>query len=140
MAKEEQELSIEDKNKLESIDKTLKDILKWTRFANISKLKEILEGELDSDEKKLAYENTDGENGLREVAVASGPPQDTIYGWWQKWFRLGLATESLSYKGRIMKIVSLEDVGIKVPKKKAATSSEATPERQGQSNQSTKTE
>jgi len=126
MAEEEQELSKEDEDKLESIDKTLKEILKWTRFANISKLKETLEAELDSNEKKLAYENTDGENGLKEVAVASGAPQDTIYGWWQKWFRLGLATESISYKGRMIKIVSLEDVGIKVPKKKTAPATSET--------------
>jgi len=120
MSEGEEELSKEDEKRLESIDKTLREILKWTRFANISKLKEILEAELDTDEKKLAYENTDGTNGLKEIEAASGAPQQTVYNWWQKWFRLGLVTESEERKGRMMKIVSLEDVGIKVPKRMTA--------------------
>jgi hypothetical protein len=115
--KERKDLPNEDENKLESIDKTLREILKWTRFANISKLEEILEKELDTDEKKLAYDNTDSTNGLKELASISGAPQDTIYTWWQKWFRLGLVIESETRKGRMMRIVSLDDVGIKVPKR-----------------------
>jgi len=104
-------------DKLSSIDSTLKEILKWTRFANISNLKEMLEKELNNDEKKLAYENSDGVRSLDEVEVESGAPRDTIYGWWQKWSRLGLVTESESRRGRMLKIVSLEDVGIKLPKR-----------------------
>lgn len=113
----EVELPKELEEKIDSIESTLNEILKWTRFANISKLKEILEAELDTDEKKLAYESTDGENGIKEVAAASGTPQDTVYKWWQKWSRLGLVIESETRKGRMAKIVSLDDVGIKVPKK-----------------------
>jgi hypothetical protein len=117
MPEGEEELPKKDENKLESIDKTLREILTWTRFANITKLKEILEKELDTDEKKLVYENTDGANGLKELASISGALQDTIYYWWQKWFRLGLVIESETRKGRMMKIVSLDDVGIRVPKR-----------------------
>lgn len=117
MPEGEEELSKEDENKLESIDRTLKEILKWTRFANVSKLKEILEKELDTDEKKLAYESRDGVNGLKEVTTASGAPLPTVGTWWQKWFLLGLISESETGKGRMMKIVSLDDVGIKVPKR-----------------------
>ena len=58
-----------------------------------------------------------GVNGLKEVGMASGASQDTIYSWWQKWFRLGLVAESDERKGRMMRIVSLDDVGIKIPKK-----------------------
>jgi hypothetical protein len=105
-------------DELGSIHQTLKEILRWIRFANISKLKETLDKELDIDEKKLAYDNSDGINGVKEVAQASGAPQDTVYSWWQKWFRLGLVVESETRKGRMVKIVSLDDVGIKLPKKK----------------------
>jgi hypothetical protein len=108
--------------KIDSIENTLLEILKWTRFANIAKLKEILEKELETDQKKLAYESTDGINGTKEVALVSAAPQDTVYGWWQKWSRLGLVIESETRKGRMTKIVSLDDVGIKIPKK-AKTSS-----------------
>ncbi len=121
MTNGEEGLPKQDENKLASIEKTLREILKWTRFANISKLKDTLEKELESDEKKLAYENSDGVNGLKELASVSGAPQDTVYGWWQKWFRQGLVVESEERKGRMMKIVSLDDVGIKIPKKAKST-------------------
>ncbi len=106
-------------DRLESMDKTLRELLKWTRFANIGKLKEMLEATLDSAEKKIAFESTDGVRTSKEVAATCDTPEDTVYGWWQKWFRLGLVVESESRKGRMTKIVSLDDVGIKVPKKTA---------------------
>lgn len=124
-------LATEGESKLDSIDRTLREILKWTRFANISKLKETLEKELATDEKKIAFENSDGVNGLKELTAASGAPQDTIYGWWQKWFRLGLVIESEERKGRMMRIVSLDDIGMKIPKKlKVSPSPETTPKQQ----------
>jgi hypothetical protein len=107
----------EAEKKLDSMDRTLQEILKWTRFANISKLKETLETELDTDEKRLAYENSDGTRGIEEVATVSGTPRDTVYSWWQKWFRLGIVVDSEARKGRIARIVSLDDLGIKIPKK-----------------------
>jgi hypothetical protein len=102
---------------LTDVRSTLREILKWIRFANTSKLKEILETELDTDEKKLAFENSDGINGLKEVSMASGTPQDTVYSWWQKWYRMGLVVDSETRKGRMMKIASIDEVGLKVPKK-----------------------
>jgi hypothetical protein len=115
------ELPKEFKEKIDSIEATLREILKWTRFSNISRLKGTLEKELDTDEKKLAFENSDGTRILNDVAAASGAPRDTVYGWWQKWFRLGLVVESETRKGRLAKIVSLDDVGIKIPKKAKST-------------------
>jgi len=100
------------------VGETLKKILMWTRFANISKLKEVLEKELDDNQKKLAFENSDGENGLKELSTISGVPYATVGSWWQKWFRLGLVVESETRKGRMMKIASLDDIGIKSPQRK----------------------
>jgi hypothetical protein len=141
MLEGEEELSKEDENELKSIDRTLKEILKWTRFANIAKLREVLQVELDSDEKKLAFENSDGVNGLKELSEISGAPQDTIYGWWQKWFRLGFVTESEARKGRMMKIVSLDDVGIKIPRKPSVTQIPQTTQlQQSETGQPTQTE
>jgi transposase len=76
----------------------------------------VLTFELDSDEKKLAFENTDGMKGIKEIAQACGAPQDTVYGWWKKWSRLGILEPSESREGRLVKICSLEDLGIKIPK------------------------
>ena len=101
---------------LESIDKTLKEILKWTRFANLSKLKEVLTAELDAEAKKLVYEASDGSKGLRDVATECGVPWNTVHGWWEQWFRMGIVVESDTRKGRMVKIVSLVDLGMKLPK------------------------
>lgn len=111
------ELLIEIRDTIKSVNIVLQEILRWTRFANISKLRETLLTELDSDEKKLAYDNSDGEKSLKEIAKISSAPTQTIHNWWQKWLHLGLVVESEKYKGRMKKIISLEDVGIKVPLK-----------------------
>lgn len=118
----------ENVDRLESIDRTLRELLTWTRFANMEKLKEILKKELDDDHKKLAYENSDGSNGQKEVSALCGAPISTVGKWWPKWFHRGLVTESETRKGRMMKIVSLEDVGIEVPKRSAATPATEAPE------------
>jgi len=112
----ENELLAKILTKVESTDETMREMLKWTRFANFSKLRETLETELDTDEKKIAYDDSDGANGLKELAALSHAPQDTIYSWWQRWFRLGLVTESETRKGRMKKIVSLDDVGLSATK------------------------
>jgi hypothetical protein len=111
-------------DKLDEMNSTLKEILKWTRFANISKLKEVLEHELDDDQKKLAYDNSDGKNGLREISAICGAHFRTLGGWWEKWNRLGLVTESETRKGRMMKIATLDEIGIKVPKKAKSVQTE----------------
>jgi hypothetical protein len=113
----------EDENKLDSMNRTLQEILKWTRFANITKVKETLENELDTDEKKLAYENSNGENTLKDLVPLCGAPYGTITNWWPRWYRMGIMTESESRKGRMKKIISLQDIGISVPK--VAKSSQA---------------
>lgn len=103
-------------DKLDRNETILRDIARWLRFQNTSKLKEVLLVELDTDEKKLAFESTDGKKGLRKVASMSGAPQDTVYGWWKKWFNIGILEPSEIRKGRLRKICSLEYVGITVPK------------------------
>lgn len=102
--------------KLDEHEKILRDIGRWLRFQNIGKLKEILEAELDTDEKKVVFENTDGEKGIRDISGVSRTPPKTVYNWWQKWFRLGIVEPSEAYQGRLKKICSLDDVGINIPK------------------------
>lgn len=113
----EESILKEIRDKLDENQKLLREIARWSRFQNVSKLKEVLTDELDSNEKKLAFENTDGMKGINEIAQACGAPQDTVYGWWKKWSRLGILEPSESREGRLAKICSLEDVGIKIPKK-----------------------
>lgn len=102
--------------RLDVIQVTLQDILKWSRFQNLPRLRQIFEQQLDSDEKKLAFENTDGEKGYREVAKDSGVPAGTMQYWWNRWYTLGILEPSGTWKGRLKKICSLSDVGIEIPK------------------------
>lgn len=130
---EKEEILKEIRIKMVENQKLLREIARWSRFQNIGRLKDVLVVELDSDEKKLAFENTNGMKGIKEIAQASGAPRDTVYSWWQKWSRLGILEPSESREGRLAKICSLEDVGIKVPKTvgpkdKTTVTKEAVPE------------
>jgi len=125
-----EELPKELKEKINSIENTLQEILKWTRFANISKLKEILVNELDTDEKKLAYENSDGENTVKELVTLSGAPYGTIVTWWPRWYRMGIMAESQTRKGRMKKIIALSDIGISFPKKTKTGTPDITQEKE----------
>lgn len=112
------ELPKEFQEKIDSIENILRELLAWTRFASIPQLRATLEKELDTDEKKLAYENSDGENTLKDIVPLSGAPYGTITNWWPRWYRIGILTESETRKGRMKKIVSLSAVGIDIPKNK----------------------
>lgn len=103
--------------RIDSLESILQETLVYTKFANLTKLRETLDKELNTEEKKLAFENTNGTNGLKELSVISGAPEDTIYSWWQRWLRLGLVKEGQKHKGRMTKIIALDDIGIKIPKK-----------------------
>ena len=102
--------------KLDMLNSTLKEILKWSRFQNLPKLKEVLEKELDDQSKKLVFENTDGQKSMRQVSVESAVPIPTIQGWWNRWYNLGILEPSETWRGRLRRICSLRDVGIEMPK------------------------
>lgn len=105
-------------DRLGAMHETLRELLKWLRFENLPRLKEVLEAELEDPRKKLAYEATDGTRALREIQEASGVPARTVLDWWRRWYNLGIVEESGVRKGRMGRIVSLEDVGIGLPKEK----------------------
>jgi len=102
--------------KLDMLNSTLKEILKWSRFQNLPKLKEVLEKELDDQSKKLVFENTDGQKSMRQVSTESAVPVPTIQGWWNRWYNLGILEPSETWRGRLKRICSLRDVGIEMPK------------------------
>lgn len=102
--------------KLNLVNLTLKEILKWSRFQNLPRLREVLEKELDDQSKKLAYDNTDGQKSMRQVSSEANVPVPTIQGWWNRWYNLGILEPSEAYRGRLKKICSLKDVGIEMPK------------------------
>lgn len=101
---------------LAAIQSSIKDMAKWLRFQNLPNLKQLLHDELSDDAKKLAYENTDGTKGLREVGEMSGVPVPTVQSWWSRWYNLGIVDESPTRKGRMERLCSLRDIGIDVPR------------------------
>lgn len=102
--------------KLNLVNLTLKEILKWSRFQNLPRLREVLEKELDDQSKKLAYDNTDGQKSMRQVSSEANVPVPTIQVWWNRWYNLGILEPSEAYRGRLKKICSPKDVGIEMPK------------------------
>jgi hypothetical protein len=100
---------------LDRIEQRLKSLERWLRFANMDKLRSILEIELNEDRKKLVYEYSDGSRGYRDVGELSGVPAPTIQTWWIRWFSMGIMEASPSRSGRVQRICSLKDVGIDLP-------------------------
>jgi transposase len=93
----------------------LREILRWSRFGNFSKLRQILLDTLETDVEKLVYEFTDGERSRYDIAKEIGIPDSTVRNWWESWYNLGILEPSGKRKGRPQKIMSLEDMGIEVP-------------------------
>lgn len=104
---------------------TLKEILKWVRFSGMKEVKAILESTLDTDQKKIAYQTSDGTRGTREVAsIARYASKSTIETLWKKWRRMGLG-ETFQVMGggeRFRRSFDLEDLGIEVPPIQQSTS------------------
>lgn len=98
----------------------LKEILKWTKFEGMQKIKQVLENTLDSDPKKLVYESSNGLSSP-EVAKIAGVDDSTVRDYWKDWAILGIAEIHPNFKKRYRRIFSLEEVGIEVPNPKGAS-------------------
>src|SRR6266487_516533 len=84
----------------------------------MKEVKASLESALDNDQKRTAYQASDG-RGTREVAaIACYGSKSTVEVLWKKWRRLGLG-ESFQVMGggeRFKRSFDLEDFDIEVPK------------------------
>jgi len=98
----------------------LTEILKWIKFAGMREVKEVLNSVLDTDQKKLVYQVSDGGKGMIEVGKTAGISSTaTISRYWKSWLKLGLG-ENVSVKGgeRFRRSFDLEDFGIEVSQPK----------------------
>lgn len=101
----------------ERIVDLLKEILKWTRFQGMLRVKDVLLDTLKKDEEKIAYESSDGRRGSREVAKLAGVSHQTVVNYWKKWATLGIVEPIKAPGGiRYKRSFSLSDFGIEVPK------------------------
>lgn len=110
----------------QEIKNILREILKWTKFQGMQKVKQVLETILDTDTKKLVYELSNGISSPK-IAKVVGVDQTTIRDYWKDWAVLGTVEVHPDYKKRYRRVFSLEEVGIKVPevKENAETKEEA---------------
>ena len=93
-----------------------KEILKWVKFSILGKVKEDLESILDNDNKKIAYDMSDGEKSSRIIARTVSLTHGTISKWWQLWYKIGIAEPIAVQRGfRARKVFDLDEFGISVP-------------------------
>ena len=81
-------------NRLSRIEDLLKQAVLWIKIGNLRSLRELLVAELDSKEKMMVYELSDGINTQQEIANRAGVSRSTVSYNWQKWLGLGLVAES----------------------------------------------
>ncbi|MGA2682013.1 MAG: hypothetical protein ABSF44_09470 [Candidatus Bathyarchaeia archaeon] len=111
MSSDELELGV-----LRNIEAKLDQLLKWTRFASLQQLRDLLIQNLTNDRELLVYELSDGERTTREIArLASIGSIATIVRYWEKWSKLGIVEPSQKRQGRYQHFCSLEEVGISIP-------------------------
>ena len=105
-------------NEDKDIKDLLKELLKWTKFEGMQKVKQVLEDTLDSDVKKMTYELSNGLSSP-EIAQAVGLDSSTVRDYWKDWAIIGIVEIHTEFKKRYRRIFSLREVGIEVPKTKA---------------------
>lgn len=95
--------------------KLLREILRWIRFTGTKEARSILWTTLDTDQKKIAYQASNGARGTREVArVAKYGSKSTVESLWKTWRSLGLG-ESAGVMGpgeRFKRSFDLEELGL----------------------------
>ncbi len=97
--------------------KLLREILKWNKFAGMNQVQSVLETTLNTPEKRLAYQLSDGSKGTIEVGKLSKVGSySKVSSLWKEWKRRGLG-DSLSVQGgdRFKRTFDLEDFGIESP-------------------------
>ena len=101
---------------LREIASTLIELLKWSRFAGMQQLRNVLAQNLKTDAEMLVYELSDGSRGTREVAKLAGiGSNSTVAAHWKKWNKIGIVEPSKKFPGRYQRICSLEEVGLTAP-------------------------
>lgn len=93
----------------------LTELLAWTKLEARPRVAARLAEMLDSREKKMVYQCSDGTRGVREISEMTGVDKNTVSNWWGEWDALGVMEQATTRKGRRQRLVSLEDVGIEPP-------------------------
>lgn len=111
----------EEANLLKQIREELREMKFWLKLSGLPTLRRILIENLRDDVDKLVYELSDGIKSTREIAgelerMGKEITHATVSNMWKRWAITGLVEPSERYQGRYSKIISLESVGIEIPK------------------------
>ena len=93
----------------------LSQLLAWIKLEARPRAAARLADILDSDEKKLVYQYSDGTRGVREVGDITGVDKNAVLTWWKDWDKRGIMEQATAWKGRRQRLISLEELGIEVP-------------------------
>jgi hypothetical protein len=107
---------------LEKSQETLEEIVGWLRLDGADKVKKLLEGTLDSQEKILMYYLSDGKSN-KVIGDMCGVDPKTVSNNCRTWHRLGLMKSQPLQEGKYKyyKNFNLEDFGIKIPELKSVS-------------------
>lgn len=102
--------------KLNEVKELLQEMLKWIKFSGIREVRTVLMGVLDTEQKRLIYNLSDGERGSIEIGKKAGVGHSTVTRYWDSWKRLGIV-EPIPVRGglRYKKLFELEDFGFAIP-------------------------
>ena len=95
----------------------IEELIKWTKLIAKPRIRELIIQNLESELEFAIYELSDGFNSTRDITkiISRAVSHATVSNYWQKWFKLGILEPSTNYKGRYVKICSLEELGITTP-------------------------
>lgn len=101
---------------LEEIAASLREVLLLTRIVAYPSVKQTLETVLDSPEKRLVYDATDGQRSTRAIEKATGVNARKVSQWGQEWEQIGIVAQSRTsdIKGRREKLFDLASFGLVV--------------------------
>src|SRR5437870_528410 len=95
----------------------LREILKWIRFSGMKEVKSTLLSALDTSQKRLIYQLSDGEKGSVEISRAAGVSDWTVRNYWKTWAQMGLVEPLRAGRGdRFKRAFDLDDFGLLVTK------------------------
>lgn len=102
---------------LSDIRDSIKESSKWTKFAGMKEVKQILEIQLPDESKKQIYQLSDGKKGTQEIAkMVGGISHMSIANYWKFWEKAGLGEPVTAMGGkRFKRSFDLNDFGIKIP-------------------------
>jgi len=99
---------------LQDISYSLQQIVKLLRVVSYPTIKQILENNLDTPEKRAVYNLLDGTRGVKAIQEQTGVNVRYISEWGQKWEELGIVEPSIvtNVKGRRQKAFELSTFGV----------------------------